>query len=582
MITHRNSYFETPIFEMQKFKPVYKKGLIYILATLLSFSAFADGQNRDKVAAGAAYHIHLDKSFYVNGEVIWYKFTMPADAQHENAAIKVILADKAGNTLFYTFLKSRDRAFVAGYYKIPFDLPGGIYRINFLGTEANSGKRINLAHADLPIYNDSEEIKQAPSRNSSAGAPDPVGLDELKVDIRFSTDTLRSRSEMQTTIEVTDANGQPVEAEVSLAVSDQALTEMGGTGYPTVVAGLPAPVTQKLDTSITVKAKLTNYAGDPLTANVLGVLLPEQDRIQYTRTLTPGEVNLRLPDFYARQPIQFLGFPDEEDSIRVELQADAQLAANGTLAYTPEILEYLELSRKRKKIFQLYKDLEFNLQPEMPMVQPMELKPERTVNVKDYEAFDNVYLFFKEILTPLVFRQVNDEIFEAKVFTDKGNRVYEMLSGSPLFIIDGQATRDGNYVAHMKMDMVETVSIFTDRAELRKQFNVLGRSGVVIIKTSSTDITVPEPDADDIKAVNGLQAPAGFPGFSPEQFQSDRHRPFFRPQLYWDPALQTDATGRASTSFYQSDATGNFQVRVMVKDKLGRVGYAEKTYYAAW
>ena len=553
-----------------------------MVALLVSVQAFAKLRNEDKVTADAAYYIHLDKSFYVNGEVIWYKFNMPADPQHQSAAIKMVLTDQRGQTLFYTFLKNREGAYVAGYYKIPFDLPGGRYRISFLGTEANTGKRIKLAHADLSIYNDSEKITDTPTRSKGGPMTNAGSLGDLKVELQFSTDTLRSRHEMQTSILVTDANGEPVEAEVSLAVSDQALAGMGGSQTATIIPGLSAPVTQQLDTSITVKASLTDYQGQALTANVLGVLTPEQKRINYTRTLSPGMVNVRLPDFYAQQPIQFLGFPDEEDSIKVMLQADEQLAATGTLTYTPEILEYLELSRKRKKIFQLYTDLEFNLQAEIPIIEPQVLKPERTVNVKDYESFDNVYLFFKEILTPLVFRQVEGEIFEAKVFTDKGNRVYEMLPGSPLFIIDGKATRDGNYVAHMKMDMLETVSIFTNRAELRQQFNVLGRSGVVIIETSSTDITVPESDADDIKTIQGLQVPVGFPADSPEQFQSDRHRPFFRPQLYWNPDLKTNSQGQANAAFYQSDATGNFQVRVMVKDKLGRVGYAERTYYAAW
>lgn len=567
---------------MKKFKPVYKKGLILLVAVLVSLGAFAEVSINKNSIAGSAYYIHLDKSFYVNGEVIWYKLTMPADPQHQGAAIKVVLSNEAGETLFYTFLKNRQGDHVAGYYKIPFDLTSGIYRINFLGTEAISGKRINLAYADLPIYNDSEQIGEAPVRTNEVVTAGTSVQNDLNVEIRFSADTLRSRNEMQTMIKVTDANGQAVEADVSLAVSDQALTNLGGGQTATIIPGLPVPVTQKLDTSITIKARLTDYNGQPLTANVLGVLVPKQKRISYTRTMSPGEINLRLPDFYAQQPIQFLGFPDEEDSIRVELQMDEQLTAEGTLMYTPEILEYLELSRKRKKIFQLYTDLEFNLQPDAPTIEPQMLKPERTVNIKDFESFDNVYLFFKEILTPLVFREVSDEIMEAKVFTDKGNRVYEMLSGSPLFIVDGQATRDGNYIAHMKTDMLETVSIFTDRSELRQQFNVLGRSGVVIIETSSTDITVPENDADDIKLVNGLQAPVEFPAYDPEYFQSNRHRPFFRPQLYWNPDLKTSTNGQLSASFYQSDATGKFQVRVMVKDQLGRVGFAEKTYFAAW
>ncbi len=560
---------------------MYKKGLIILVAVLVSLVVFAESSINPNSSAGSAYYIHLDKSFYVNGEVIWYQLTMPEDAQHQAAAIKVVLSNKAGETLFYTFLKNREGGQVSGYYKIPFDLPADMYRINFLATEAISGKRINLAYADLPIYNDSEQITEASGRTggSATGAAPP---NDLNVEIRFSADTLRSRNEMQTSILVTDASGQAVEAAVSMAVCDQELTALGGPQSATIIPGLSVPITRKLDTSITVKARLTDYNGQPLTANVLGVLAPRQKRISYTRTSAPGEVNLRLPDFYAQQPIQFLGFPDEEDNIQVELLKDEQIAAAGNLVYTPEILEYLELSRKRKKIFQLYTDLEFNLQPEIPNIAPQTLKPERTVNIKDYESFDNVYLFFKEILTPLVFREVSDEVMEAKVFTDKGNRVYEMLSGDPLFIIDGQATRDGNYVAHMKTDMLETVSIFTDRSELRQQFNVLGRSGVVIIETSSTDITVPDSDADDIKLVNGLQAPVEFPAYAPEQFQSDRHRPFFRPQLYWNPDLKTNASGQLSTSFYQSDATGKFQLRVMVKDKLGRVGYAEKTYYAAW
>lgn len=566
-----------------KKQPVNKNYLAFFVAILMSSNLLATPGESKNSTADAAYFIHLDKSFYVNGEVIWYKLSMPADRQHQSAVIKMVLTDQKGQPLFYTFLKNKQDFSVSGYYKIPFDLPSDMYRMSFLATDAASGEQYLLAYANLPIYNDSEKVSAdvVSSTLDMSASAGPV-LDDLNVQIEFSTDTLRSRSEMQTTVAITDAEGRPVEAQVSIAVSDQALTNMKSFPYGAVIPGLAAPVAQALDTNIIIKAKLTDYNDQALTANVLGVLAPQQNRIYYTRTAAPGVVNLKLPDFYAQQPIQFLGFPDEEDSIRIELITEEALAAEGTLTYTTEILEYLELSRKRKKIFQLYTDLEFNLQPDVPEISPQVLKPERTVNVKDYEPFDNVYLFFKEILTPLVFRAVEDEVMEAKVFTDRGNRVYEMLPGAPLFIIDGQATRDGNYIAHMKTDLMETVEIFTDRSELRQQFNVMGRSGVVIIKTSSADITVPDPDADDIKIVQGLQAPVDFPAFAPEQFQDSQHRPFFRPQLYWNPNLKTNTKGRTSTSFYQSDARGDFQVRVFVRDEQGRVGYAERTYYAEW
>lgn len=565
---------------------MYKHYITFIFALFLGFNTVDASNVTDDGIADPAYVIHLDKSFYVNGEMIWYKLHLPTDAQHQGVAIKVVLSDRSGTALFHTFLKNREASYVAGYYKIPFDLPSGVYRLSFLGSELNTGKIHTLAKVNLPIYNDSEKVATENSPRASVAQSSAANLpaNELKVQIELSADTLRSRNQMQTTITVRDANGQVVDANISLAVGDQQLTSLGQNTLPTIIPGLQAPIATQLDTNIFIKARLTNYNNQVLNANVLGVLAPQQDRIYYTRTSAPGQVNLRLPDFYAQQPIQFLGFTQEEDSIQVQIMPDETLAAEGKLAYTPEVLNYLEWSRKRKKMFQLYTDLEFNLQTSTPPVNAQELKPARSIQVKDYESFDNVYLFFKEILTPLVFREVKGEteVFEAKVFTDLGDRRYEMLSGNPLFIIDGQATRAGNYVAHMKMDMVETVDIFVDRAELRQQFNVLGTSGVVIMKTSSSDITVPEQDADDIKVVQGLQAPASFPAFSQEQFQESSHRPFFRPQLYWNPDLKTNTNGQANASFYQSDATGNFQIRVVVQDKSGRIGYAEKTYYAEW
>ena len=39
-------------------------------------------------------------------------------------------------------------------------------------------------------------------------------------------------------------------------------------------------------------------------------------------------------------------------------------------------------------------------------------------------------------------------------------------------------------------------------------------------------------------------------------------RPDFRSTLYWDPHLKTDASGRATVSFYQSDRTGPVQLQL--------------------
>lgn len=551
----------------------------YLFGILLLLSAPAT------LAADSPYIIHLDKAFYVTGEVVWYKLLLPQDQRGKQVVVKAVLTDPSGENLFYTFLESQGQGAVHGYYKVPFDLPTNMYRLSFLGTSAADQQSIVLAGVDLPIYNDGQAIPtqaRLVDRPNETAGQQLAWSPDLQVSIELVSDTVRSRNQVQAVITVRDAQGRPQAAQLSVAVNDHALSGPQVLGRPTIIAGQEAAPGQLLDTNIVLRARLFDNAARPVKANVLGVLMPRTQRIHYTRAYEDGRINLQLPDFYGRQAIQFLGLPGENDSIQVQLLTDSELRPQEDLIYTPEIAKYLEWSRQRKKIFQLYTDLEFNLSPDVPSVEPQVLQPDAEVRVADYEPFDNLALFFKEILTPLVFRQGKDGRYEAKMYTNRGRNVFRFLPGQPLFIVDGQATRDGNYIARMKTDQIETIQVFSDQTRLRRQFNVLGNAGVVIINTSSTDITVPDTDADDILLVNGLQPPAQFPVFRPDAGNTSRHRPFFRPQLYWNPELTTDASGKATVDFHQSDATGDFLIRVLIRDAEGRLAYAETTYHAIW
>lgn len=91
----------------------------------------------------------------------------------------------------------------------------------------------------------------------------------------------------------------------------------------------------------------------------------------------------------------------------------------------------------------------------------------------------------------------------------------------------------------------------------------------------------------------GVDKPKGLlhtsiPVFSPpREFYAPKHenlaprdwvKPDLRALLHWAPMVETDDHGKASTSFYNSDATGDMQVIVEAISRNGKIGYQIMTY----
>lgn len=78
------------------------------------------------------------------------------------------------------------------------------------------------------------------------------------------------------------------------------------------------------------------------------------------------------------------------------------------------------------------------------------------------------------------------------------------------------------------------------------------------------------------------------PVFSPpREFYAPKHenliprdwiKPDLRSLVYWNPIVSTDNLGKASTSFYNADATGDMQVIVEAISTDGKIGYETMTY----
>jgi len=512
--------------------------------------------------------LHLDKSFYVTGEVVWYKFYLPTDLKGQEKIVEVLISDKEGSIIDQYFLKNEGNSFVEGYYKIPFNIEAGWYRISILPT---GNTKALLSSITFPVYNDLVSAQEAQNPATLSADPNIVAqLNDLNIEVQLDQSTYAPRDQVQVEVLVKDKNGKTVKnANLSLSVSDANLIDQN-----LLVEGA---ITTNVGNEIAIEGTLVDESGEPMRASVLGMYSSLEDRIFYSSADAKGRFSFKPPVFSGSRPIQFIGYQFEHMDIGIQLENRKMLPIQQELTYTEAVKNYMSLSRQRKKIFQIYKSLENQIETEKVKLDIQELNPGFTYVIDEYESFDFMYSFFGELITPLKFLLQPDSTYKATLYNPTGRAsANTQLSGDPVFIIDGKLTRDADFVARMDMDYIEQVDLMYKSENLREKFSAIGRSGVVKITTNLKNVPIAEKDAADIFTISGIQPKAAFPTFQPNDIPSSQ--PFFRPQLYWNPNLTTDGNGKASFTFYQSDDLSQFVIRVVGQGADGAFGQASKVY----
>jgi hypothetical protein len=325
--------------------------------------------------------------------------------------------------------------------------------------------------------------------------------------------------------------------------------------------------------------QVVDAQGDPRIASVIGAWSGQEQKMYFSsRTNQEGVSLLKQPAFTGEKVIQYLGYDKEVEDIRTAAIPNTVPAVEKKLVVTPGLLTYLEKSQQRKKIFQYYGQLEFDLTPAPRQIDKAVLKGDQVFRINEYETFDNFATFFQENLSPLRFGEDRENNrYTTYMYNPRNNRNNKRLPGNPLFIVDGKATRNADFVGRLDLEQVETVQLYFRPETLRSQFNVMGANGVVTIEMGGEDdVQLPTADEANRYRISGLQRPATFPVFNPEN--TPANQPFFRPQLFWDPSVTIGSDGKGTVSYYQSDARGTFRIEVMVQDAEGRRGYQTLIY----
>ncbi len=546
------------------------KNLLILLCCLFLVAGSISGQlNNDEAL------IHIDKPYYVSGETVWYQIYFPNAFSAASGNLQVMIQNNDGKIIDDMFWRIED-ARLDGYFKVPYGLESDLYHFSVFAIDNNSRKPTMITNWEVPIYNDiSAQGMQAiyPDRPMFTNSDNMFNLE-------ISSNKKSTRKGEDVTVSINLPAG--VNGDIaSVSVVDASL--IGSAAESTVLKSkitLSDGTSLGIDDQTFVHGMIADAStGSPAKIGVIGAYNSTYNKMYYTKSDDQGLFTLLLKDHVGQEKLQVSGalydlFADTEVQLaKPSVPKAAQLVSE----FDDDIINYLKESNSRKRIYQYYKEVETPIvHEERQGLEYLYVKPNKQVNVKEYVTFENTGIFFNEVLGHLLnFREKDDRI-TARLFDPESKRVISSsdeyyFPRSPVFIVDGNMTKNADYVYNLKLTDIQEVSIYNDWRDITKQFGTFGDFGYVVINTSQANIEVPESDQADIISFSGSGKAAVYPIAITEN--QERSAPFLQPTVYWNPEEKSD-----SFSFMTSDDVGEFLIRVVVRDKDGKIAIGSTRY----
>ena len=545
-----------------------KKCLLFCVIFLSTFLALGQESNFTL--------IHLDKSFYVTGETIWYKVFLPKKIEWNEAVLDVQLALE-GSELMESFRIEAGTNMAHGGFKIPYGWSSGQYLLTISTNDLNNSEANILVQKWVAIYNDLEEIENdvdLTSVKDSVGTnvSDPSGRafqsSDARLEISMDTTQYSRRDEISFWVSMKGVSNSTFSC--SISVIDIGLTKGTDQGSRFAYKDFSQAYFEP-ERNIVVRG-MANYAdaGSRTYAIGMGAFDRFQGDVHLFSTDLTGAFSLKIPKYTGKRSLQFQDYFGREVKLKFTniggVEADVP-----KLKYNDQVLSYLKASADRKKINQYFNPSELNLLENNNELIPF-MKPNRSIILSDYEKFSSMEEFFKNIVAPLkVFKEGEDIKF--KMVNPKNKPYFE---GDPLFIIDRYVVRDANYIGNLSLEEIDKIDLYFDQDQVFKSFGYLGRGGVVAIYTKEGGRSLPGRLKKNLFEIKGVQKSSDFPSL--DKIDKTLTVPYFRPTIYWNPEVTLNGSSPTKVTFEHSDDRSEFEIEIIGVTSEGEVLMKKETY----
>ena len=533
-------------------------------------------------------YVQTDKPYYYPGERIWMKGSM---LYRDNE-----LLDSLSKVLYVELINEKktcvareylhiDSAVATGYMDLPDSTSEGNYYLRaYTNWMRNYGPGTFFVKP-LPILNITDRVLD-----------DAVEYDTTSLLVHFRTGkaSYTTRDSIGLEIQVTDRQGMPVTANLSVSVTD-ALLVKNVAGQATI-----------LDFFIKDNARPINAGFEvdyPMERGIQfrGTFVDDKGRPQRTdATVVQREFNTVIPittDRHGVFTVSGLNFPGQLDfgfqaltkkgkpygkfsllpfdfpkmdfepknlPLRIKDMSTAQVPiTNYSPGANTVVLGDVTIHGKRVENFN-------------PRAASLYGKPDYTVNGDELRQVFTGNNLVQALQGKVPGLQVaygwdenNQDAYRVRLRGGSSTMGAGLASPEPLLIVDGVPfggdpnVSIANYISAIPTQTVERVEVITSAVSL---LGTRGTNGAIIIYTKNTGVYA---DADLRDSYPGMQT-LSIKGYQKEEpfpapsYAKSKYTPStdLRATIHWEPRITTDANGNAQVSFYSADLEGVYRVVV--------------------
>lgn len=513
--------------------------------------------------------VQTDRSIYATGETIWFKVFAWDQNQRSSSLSKVAYVELLGPTNEpLTQVKIELKAGAgSGTFELAGGLPNGYYRIIAYTQLMRNWETSFYFQKDLLVLNPLMPMLKD-TIDSRAGLDN--GVEELRINhtlqiqVQVNKETLSQRAPVRLDFFTKDASGKPIAAELAVSVAlkhpfDLAALPRLSNLSDSKSEGVTWPVEDK---GLTLTGKVVDAGkGDGLAGKDLFLAFPGKRTLVYTDlTDDQGRFDFLLPPLFGLKQMVLQVRGGEDKNITIQLDdpfLEKEIVEPPVFSLPASWESTINQTIANAQIMQAYGAFE-------PQVKYVYEDPFETISFfgepdKQYRLDD-----FTRFPLPEFFYEVVPEVRVRGKFGEEQLSVLNEFSNvpdniPPLFLVDGVPVFDQATFLKINNKLIESTELVYAPIWLNPGvFN-----GVIQLSSFEGDARCfPLPKSALRRTYLAFLPQKTFTAPTYQEGQPSK-MPDFRNTLYWNPTIKTDDTGKASVSFYTSDALGEYLIEVI-------------------
>jgi len=520
--------------------------IIFLVLSVFLLTYSAKGQQ--------AFHVMTDKPFYVSGEKMLVSIYNTSSTESEIVYLELL---NQKNEILKGQLLKRTGKVAFGNFDLPLSWESDWYLLRAYTVNKTTLAVLNIDYQVVPVYNGFDE--------SPAVAYDIVPGDIVSgVSASFQVRVTPAQPVKDDNINIEITEKAAMQGEhYSLAVMDETTFHLWSffeKYIPDVSTNGLSSETQ----SVQVQDQLLCFGKikDQIGNNLGAFYIPEEGTFSFVSFNEAGVFGIEMPDFYGQKHGQLLNIEPlggfsllEPEIIHPSSGITAPDVSYPELPYPQALVDYLELSRKRRIIDDLFdKKVEKFSDPPIPF--SSFVKPDKRYVPENYVRFTDIKDFITEVANLIKFR-TTEKGEELRLLLEKNKLGKHM----PALFLNNFLVTNIEELMRIPIDELERIDIYRREKTLLSQFGILGRNGVVAFFTKKAKS---ESSFRNGVVVQGLSSAkseltpiisVGLPTFSP--------------LLYWNGNIDLEGKSQGVFSFELTDDQGTYYVLIQKTSEKG-------------